>query len=592
MERSVRCSNPGSIAPRRRREGVSVARVALTLASLLITSLVLGGPRPNGTLVATRSEVLATNGMAATSHPLASQIALDILKRGGTAADAAIAANAAIGLMEPTGNGIGGDLFAIVWDAKSRKLHGLNASGRSPKSLTLAKLRAELKKLGVEQIPKHGPLPVTVPGAVDGWFELHAKFGKLPMKDILAPAIGYARDGFPVTEIIAEGWARNAAVLQKWPGFAATYMPNGRAPGKGEIFRNPALAATLTTIATGGREAFYQGDIPRRIEGYMRAQGGYLTAADFAAHRSEWVEPVSTNYRGYDVWELPPNTQGVAALQMLNILEAYDLKSMGFGSPDYLHYFTEAKKLAFEDRARYYADPEFAKVPLKTLLSKEFAAKRRALISKDRAAREFPAGDAALDQSDTIYLTVADAAGNMVSLIQSNYRGMGSGMTPDNLGFVLHDRGELFALKDGHANVYAPGKRPFHTIIPAFVTKDGKPWMSFGLMGGGMQPQGHVQIIVNLIDFGMNLQEAGDAPRARHDGSSEPTGEVMRDGGILVLENGFAPETVRALQARGHQVKVGNDGDFGGYQAIRRDTETGVYFGASESRKDGAAQGY
>jgi gamma-glutamyltranspeptidase / glutathione hydrolase len=592
MERSVRCSSPVSIAPPRRRERVSVARVALALSSLLITSLALGGPRPNGTLVATRSEVLATNGMAATSHPLASQIALDILKRGGTAADAAIAANAAIGLMEPTGNGIGGDLFAIVWDAKSGKLHGLNASGRSPKSLSLAKLRAELKKLGLDQIPKHGPLPVTVPGAVDGWFELHAKFGKLPMKDILAPAIGYAREGFPVTEVIAEGWARNAAVLQKWPGFAATYMPKGRAPAKGEIFRNPALAATLTAIATGGREAFYQGEIPRRIEGYMRAQGGYLTAADFAAHRSEWVAPVSTNYRGYDVWELPPNTQGVAALQMLNILEAYDLKSMGFGSADYLHYFTEAKKLAFEDRARYYADPEFAKVPLKTLVSKDFAAKRRALISKDRAAREFPAGDAALDQSDTIYLTVADAAGNMVSLIQSNYRGMGSGMTPDNLGFVLHDRGELFALKEGHANVYAPGKRPFHTIIPAFVTKDGKPWMSFGLMGGGMQPQGHVQIIVNLIDFGMNLQEAGDAPRARHDGSSEPTGEVMRDGGTLVLENGFAPETVRALQARGHQVKVGNDGDFGGYQAIRRDTETGVYFGASESRKDGAAQGY
>src|SRR5688572_24912584 len=574
MVKCGRSSNPGWRARRSLLELLALALVVAMEGSY-------AGSRPSGSLVPTRSEVIATQGMAATSHPLASQVALDILKRGGTAVDAAIAANAAIGLMEPTGNGIGGDLFAIVWDAKSRKLHGLNASGRSPKSLTLAKLRAELKKLGVEQIPRHGPLPVTVPGTVDGWFELHAKFGKLPMKDNLAPAIAYARDGFPVTEVIAEGWARNAAVLQKWPGFAAIYMPNGRAPAKGEIFRNPALAATLTAIATGGREAFYQGEIPRRIEAYMRAQGGYLAAADFAAHRSEWVEPVSTNYRGYDVWELPPNTQGVAALQMLNILEAYDLKSMGFGSADYLHYFTEAKKLAFEDRARYYADPQFAKVPLTTLVSKEFAAKRRALIAKDRAARVFPAGDAALDQSDTIYLTVADAAGNMVSLIQSNYRGMGSGMTPDNLGFVLHDRGELFALKDGHANVYAPGKRPFHTIIPAFVTKDGKPWMSFGLMGGGMQPQGHVQVIVNLIDFGMNLQEAGDAPRARHDGSSEPTGEVMRDGGTLVLEQGASADTVKALQARGHKVTVTNDGDFGGYQAIMRNAD-GVYFGESE----------
>ena len=322
----------------------------------------------------------------------------------------------------------------------------------------------------------------------------------------------------------------------------------------------------------------------------MKANGGYLTAADLAAHRSEWVEPVSTNYRGYDVWELPPNTQGIAALQMLNILEAYDLKSMGFGSAEYLHLFVEAKKLAFEDRARYYADPAFAKIPLKTLLSKDYAAKRRTLISLDKAALEYPVDNKALDHGDTIYMTVADAAGNMVSLIQSNYRGMGSGMTPDGCGFIFQDRGELFSLKDGHANVYAPGKRPFHTIIPAFVTKGGKPWLSFGLMGGSMQPQGHVQIVVNLIDFGMNLQEAGDAPRARHEGSSEPTDEVMRDGGEVFLEVGFPDEAVKALRARGHKVTVENDGGFGGYQAIK--TEGGVYFGASESRKDGAAQGY
>ena len=590
MAKFDRFSSRASRAPRSRPD---FRRRVGSIALLLVMTMEGGyaGPRPSGSLVPTRSEVIATQGMAATSHPLVSQVALDVLKRGGTAVDAAIAANATMGLMEPTGNGMGGDLFAIVWDAKTKKLYGLNGSGRSPKSLSLAKLREELKKLNSPTIPRTGPLPVSVPGAVDGWFELHGRFGKLPMKDLLAPAIAYARNGFPVTEIIAEGWARNARVLSKYPGFAETYMPNGRAPAKGEVFRNPNLANTLAAIADGGRDAFYKGDIAKRIEAYMRANGGYLTAADLADHKSEWVEPVSTNYRGYDVWELPPNTQGVAALQMLNILEAYDLKSMGFGSADYLHLLIEAKKLAFEDRARYYADPAFAKIPLKGLLSKDYAARRRALIKLDRAALEYSADPQALDQSDTIYMTVADSAGNMVSLIQSNYRGMGSGMTPTGCGFILQDRGELFSLEQGHANVYAPGKRPFHTIIPAFVTKDGKPWLSFGVMGGGMQPQGHVQIIVNLIDFGMNLQEAGDAPRARHDGSSEPTGEQMKDGGEVTLEMGASPATVAALEARGHKVTVSNDGDFGGYQAIMRNDE-GVYFGASESRKDGAAQGY
>jgi gamma-glutamyltranspeptidase/glutathione hydrolase len=563
------------------------------LGMVMQDSYAAGQPRPSELLNPTRSEVIATQGMAATSHPLASQVALDILKRGGTAVDAAIAANATIGLMEPTGNGVGGDLFAIVWDAKTKKLHGLNASGRSPQSLTLAKLREELRKLNRTTIPPRGPLPVSVPGTVDGWFELHGKFGKLPMKELLQPAITYARNGFPVTEVIAKIWAVHEKVLKDYPNFAATFLPNGRAPAKGEIFRNPLLANTLSAIAEGGRDAFYKGDIAQRIEKYMKANGGYLTAADMAAHRSEWVEPVSTNYRGYDVWELPPNTQGIAALQILNILEAYDIRSMGFGSAEYLHLFVEAKKLAFEDRARYYADPEFAKIPLKNLLAKDYAAKRRSLISRDKAALEYPADNKALDHGDTIYMTVADSAGNMVSLIQSNYRGMGSGMTPDGCGFVFQDRGEMFSLKDGHPNVYAPAKRPFHTIIPAFITKDGKPWLSFGVMGGSMQPQGHVQIVVNLVDFGMNLQQAGDAPRARHDGSSEPTDEVMRDGGEVFLENGFPAETIKALQARGHKVTVEEDGGFGafgGYQAIK--SEGGVYFGASESRKDGAAQGY
>ena len=589
MAKSDSFSIPASLAPRSRPDSRRVFAVAALFLMTMEGSY--AGPRPSGSLVPTRSEVIATHGMAATSQPLVSQVALDILKRGGTAVDAAIAANAALGLMEPISNGVGGDLFAIVWDAKTKKLYGFNGSGRSPQSLTLAKLRAELAKLDSKTIPKTGPLPVSVPGAVDGWFELHAKFGKLPMKELLQPAISYARNGFPVTEVIAEGWSRNARVLSKYPNFPQVYMPNGRTPAKGEIFRNPQLADTLSAIANGGRDAFYRGDIARRIETYMRANGGYLTAADLAAHHSEWVEPVSTNYRGYDVWELPPNTQGVAALQMLNILEAYGLKKMGYGSADYIHVFIEAKKLAFEDRARFYADPDFAKIPLRGLLSKDYAAKRRALIHMDRAALEYPTDAKALDQADTIYMTVADEAGNMISLIQSNYRGMGSGMTPDGCGFILQDRGELFSLKDGHANVYAPGKRPFHTIIPAFVTKNGEPWLSFGVMGGGMQPQGHAQILVNLIDFGMNLQEAGDVPRLRHDGSSEPTDEQMHDGGEVVLEVGVSPETVKALEARGHKVKVANDGDFGGYQAILRNAE-GVYFGASESRKDGAAQGY
>jgi len=585
MAKSGRCSNRAWRARRSRRD--------LLLAVILAVAMEgsVAGPRPSGSLVPTRSEVIATHGMAATSHPLVSQVALDVLKRGGTAVDAAIAANATLGLMEPTGNGVGGDLFAIVWDAKTGKLYGLNASGRSPQSLTLARLREELKKTNATHIPPRGPLPVSVPGAVDGWFELHGRFGKLPMKELLQPAIRYAREGFPVTEVIAEGWEANARLLKQYPNYADTYMPGGRAPRKGEVFRNPLLANTLSAIAEGGRDAFYKGDIAQRIGKYMRANGGYLTAADMAAHRSEWVEPVSTNYRGYDVWELPPNTQGIAALEMLNILEPYDLRSMGFGSPEYLHLFVEAKKLAFEDRARFYADPEFAKIPVKALISKDYAAKRRALIRPDKAALEYPVDDKALEQGDTIYMSVADEAGNMVSLIQSNYRGMGSGMTPDGCGFILQDRGELFSLKDGHPNMYAPGKRPFHTIIPAFVTKDGRPWLSFGVMGGAMQPQGHVQILVNLIDFGMNLQEAGDAPRVRHDGSSEPTDEVMRDGGEVILETGVSAATVKALEARGHKLKVANDGDFGGYKAILRN-EQGVYFGASESRKDGAAQGY
>jgi gamma-glutamyltranspeptidase/glutathione hydrolase len=551
--------------------------------------------RVNGRGFATRSQVLATHGMAATSQPLATQIALDVLKAGGSAVDAAIAANAALGLMEPTGNGIGGDLFAIVWDAKAKKLHGLNASGRSPLGLSYEQLQAELKKLGRTTIPPRGFLPVSVPGAVDGWFELHGKFGKLPMTDVLAPAIRYAREGFPVTQYIAYGWGVGVRYAQadKFPGaFLATYAPNGAAPKEGEIFRNPALADTLGKIAAGGRDVFYRGEIAGQIDAFMRANGGYLRKEDLARHQSTWVDPVSVNYRGYDVYELPPNSQGIAALQMLNILEGYDLKSLGYNSPEALHLMVEAKKLAFEDRAKFYADPEYAKIPLAGLLSKAYAAERRKLIDPARAGRSYDAGNPAMQQGDTIYLTTADAEGNMVSLIQSNYRGMGSGISVPGLGFTFQDRGEMFVMHDpAHANAYAPGKRPFQTIIPAFVMKDGAPWLSFGLMGGAMQPQGHVQIICNLIDWGMNFQEAGDAARWQHEGSSDYDNPKMTDGGYVEVESGVPYESMRGLMQRGHVVRLGNGG-FGGYQAIARDPKTGVYFGASESRKDGHAAGY
>jgi gamma-glutamyltranspeptidase/glutathione hydrolase len=526
--------------------------------------------------------------MVATSHPLATQIGLDILKQGGSAVDAAIAANASLGLMEPTGNGMGGDLFAIVWDAGSKSLHGLNASGRSPKSLSLEWFREN----GFEKIPAYGPLPVSVPGAVDGWFELHGRFGKLPMIKLLQPTIDYARNGHPVHETIQLYWDIEAGRLSKYPGYVEQMTIDGRAPRIGEMWQNPNLANTLERIANDGRDVFYKGDIARVIGSYMQENEGFLSYEDMAAHHSEWVEPQSVNYRGYDIWELPPNGQGIAALQMLNLMEPYDIAAMGFGSADYVHLFIEAKKIAYEDRARLYADPDFNDIPVSELLSKDYANERGKLMDMKKAADEYPHGDpCALRGGDTIYLSTADAGGNMVSLIQSNYHGMGSGMTPPGLGFILQNRGELFNLQPGHANSFEPGKRPFHTIIPAFITRDGKPWISFGLMGGGMQPQGHVQIVINLLDFGMNLQEAGDAPRIHHIGSSQPTGEVMEDGGIVNLETGFDYEVIRDLMLRGHTIQFAH-GPYGGYQAIMRDPESGVYYGASESRKDGQAAGY
>ena len=561
--------------------------IVLLLVVLLVPAAASAGDRITGKPFATRSEVIARTGMAATSQPLATQVALDVLKAGGSAVDAAIAANAALGLMEPTGCGIGGDLFAIVWDPKTKKLHGLNASGRSPKGLTRAHFEAE----GLSEIPKFGPLPVSVPGCVDGWYTLHERFGTLPMKDVLAPAIRYAEDGFPVSELIAHYWGRGARVFSKYPGFTETFLPDGKAPTKGDLFRNPGLARTYRALAEKGRDVFYKGAIAEAIDAWCRKHGCFLRKEDLAGHTSDWVDPVSVNYRGYDVWELPPNGQGIAALQMLGMLEGFDLKAMGHNSADYLHHLVEAKKLAYEDRARFYADMSMADVPVAGLISEEYAAERRKLLNPAKAATEVEHGSPKLQQGDTIYLTVADKDRMIVSLIQSNYRGFGSGMCPANLGFCLQNRGEMFTLAKDHPNTYAPGKRPFHTIIPGFVTKDGKPWMSFGVMGGDMQPQGHVQVLLNMIEFGMNAQEAGDAARFHHTGSSTVTGRRMTDGGELHLESGVA-EAVRAeLHKRGHRIEHAV-GPYGGYQAIRYDAARDLYIGASESRKDGQAAGY
>jgi gamma-glutamyltranspeptidase/glutathione hydrolase len=568
----------------------NIFRFRNTLPAILVAISIqaAGQDRPSGKTFATRSEVIAQHGMACTSQPLATQTAIDILRQGGNAIDAAIAANAVLGVTEPHVNGIGGDIFAIIYEAKTGKLHGLNGSGRSPYSLTLD----EFKKRGLKFIPARGPLPVSVPGCVDGWFTMHKRFGKMKMEKILAPAISYARNGYPVADEAAGSLAAIQPVYGQFPNVVDVYNPGGKVPKRGDVLKNPQLANTLEMIAKGGRDAFYNGEIAKRIDAFMKKVGGFLSYRDLADHHSDWVEPVSTNYRGYDVWELPPNGQGIAVLQMLNILEGFDFSKITWGSPEHIHLFVEAKKLVYEDRAKYYADPEFAKIPVKQLISKKYAAERRKLIDPNRASKTFEAGNPALEDGDTIYMTVADEEGNMVSLIQSNFQGYGSGMVPDGLGFMLHDRGQLFTLEEGQNNTYAPHKRPFHTIIPAFVTKDGKPYMSFGVMGGDFQPLGHTEIIMNMIDFGMNGQEAGDAPRIDHAGSSQPTGEKREESGFVYLESGFSFETIRELMRKGHKVGYQRPGYYGGYQSIRYDPVQKVYFGASESRKDGMAAGW
>jgi gamma-glutamyltranspeptidase / glutathione hydrolase len=586
------------------RAGVAIV-MAIGFTSLSAYGQLSRGDRYSGAPWATRSPVIGEHGMAATEQPLASLAAIDVLKRGGSAIDAAIAANACIGLMQPVLNGIGGDLFAIVWDPKTKQLYGYNGSGRAPMGRDLARLKLEVeaawKKAGKPyqaHIPPVGSLPITVPGAVDAWFALHGKFGKLPIADDLAPAIAYAQNGFPVTQLIALYWkgnmaafAKSSALIEESDNAKATYLVDGHAPEEGEIFRNPDLAHTLNLIAKGGRDAFYKGEIAHTIDAYFKRVGGDLRYEDFAAHHGEWVTPLSVNYRGYDVHELPPNGQGAAVLQMLQILKTYDLKKMGAGSADTLTAMLEAKRLAYEDLAKWYADPAFVKVPMKGLLSDAYADERRKLIDLSHANPALGPGDPRLHDGDTIYLTTADKDGMMVSLIQSNYRGMGSGLVADHLGFMFQDRGELYSLDPNAANVYAPGKRPFQTIIPGFVTKDGQPFLAFGLMGGDMQPQGHVQVLTDIIDFGMNIQEAGDAARWRHFGGSEPTGEPSTGVGTVEMESGFDPAVKAELEKRGYKIVPGTGG-FGGYQAIEWDAKHRVYRGASEMRKDGAAIGY
>jgi gamma-glutamyltranspeptidase/glutathione hydrolase len=563
-------------------------RWAIVFAAFACCSMVFAADRPEGRSFATRSVTYARNGMVAAAHPLAVQIGLDVLKAGGSAVDAAIATNAALGFLEPTANGLGGDLFAMVWDPETETLYGLNGSGRAPAALTIDRVPPD----DDGTIPTYSVYSWTVPGCADGWFELHEKFGTLPMEDLLGPVAELARDGAPVPQVIAGGWARSVPRFKDTPGFAEVFMPDGRAPREGEVFANPALARTLELLAEGGRDAFYRGEIAREIVAFSDEVGGFFQMEDFENHRSEWVEPISTTYREMTVWELPPNPQGLAALQMLNILEGFDLAAMGRDSTDFWHLMVEAKKLAYADRARYYADMEFSKVPVEELLSKDYAAERASLIDMRRAAKSVDPGNPMIDHGDTTFLVTADASGMLVSLIQSNYTGFGSGYVVPSLGIGIQDRGALFALDPEHPNALEPGKRPFHTIIPAFMGRNGRPDTAFGLMGGGMQPQGHVQIVVNLVDFGMNVQEAGDAPRFHHGGSSEPTGTVMTTGGSLNLEDGLPPEVYRDLAKRGHRIIETNPVVFGGYQLIHRDPETGVLAGATESRKDGMAAGY
>jgi gamma-glutamyltranspeptidase/glutathione hydrolase len=530
-----------------------------------------------------RSTVVCQNGIVCSSQPLASMAGVDILKAGGNAVDAAVCANAMLSLVEPMMCGPGGDLFAIVWNAKEQRLLGLNASGRSPYDWSLDKALA----LGLKEIPLYSPLSWSVPGCLSGWAALQKRMGRFDLARILQAPISYARKGFPVSPVIARSWASGSI---KSRTLAQTFMRDGKPLRFGNIFRNMGLARFFEIIARDGAEAFYVGEIAERIVKFSQANGGRLSMRDFRDHTASWVDPVSTNYRGFDVWELPPNGQGIAALQMLNLLEHFDIASMKPNSAEHLHLFIEAKKLTFEDRAVYYADMDFAEVPLKDLISKEYAKERVRLINPKQAAQKVEPGRLK-GPSDTVYLTTADKDGNMVSLIQSIYYPWGSGFVPDDLGFCLQNRGKLFSLNPNHLNKLEPHKRPFHTIIPAFVTRGGQPVFSFGVMGGDFQPQGHLQILMNIIDFGYSPQQAGEQPRIRHFESSTPTGQKMTGGGSVGFERHIPGDVKLKLANMGHKIRP-EVGTFGGYQGIWRKSNPGRYFGASDPRKDGCAAGY
>lgn len=561
---------------------------------------VRGGDRPVGASFASRTAAYGLSGAAGTAHPLATQAGIDILKRGGSAVDAAIAINACLGLLEPTANGIGGDVYAMIWDPKAKKLAGLAGSGKSPRGLDLATVRSRAKG---GTLPAYGAISVSVPGAVDGWWTMHQRYGKLPWKELFEPVIAHAEAGAPVPDIIAyyirrslTGFRQPGRGIEEVDNALRTYGINdGKGPVAGQVFRNPDLARTFRLIAEGGRDAFYEGEIARTIDAYFKRIGGWLRYEDLAAHKSEWIEPHRTAYRGTDVYALGANTQGIATLQMLNILEHFDLKGAGFQSALSIHLQAEAKRLAYEDRARYYADPHFARVPVEWLISKDYAAERARLIRPDRLLSPVHPGQAP-SRGDTTYFSCADKDGMMVSMIQSNFRGMGSGLVADGLGFMFQDRGQLFSLQDGHPNIYAPGKRPFQTIIPGFAARGDVPWMSFGVMGGDMQPQGQAQIVINRVDYGLEIQAAGDSPRWHHEGSSETMGEDSPDlgaNGLLRLENGVPEATRRRLADIGWTLGE-SDGGFGRYQCVehRMDGDTRVYAAASEMRADGCALAY
>ncbi len=565
------------------------------------------GDRPSGASFATRSAALGCNGAAGTAHPLATQAAIDMLKRGGSAADAAVAANAVLGFVEPVSSGLGGDCFAFVWDPKTQKLESMASSGRSPRGLSLETVQKHAVTVdGKQVLPPFGAVSVSVPGALGGWWALHQRYGKLKWAELFEPAIHYCEAGAPVPQIIGfyikrnmAAFVRNASRIEEIENAKHTYMPGGRAPNEGEVFRNPDLAHTYRMIAQGGRDVFYNGPIADTIQAYFKRIGGWMTREDLAAHQAEWPAPLDSDYRGVTVYAMDANTQGLATLQMLNIIEQFDMRGFGFQSPEALHVMVEAKRLAYEDRARYYADPHFSKIPIDWLKSKEYAKQRAKQIKLDSILTPIYPGQAP-SHGDTTYFTVADKDGMMVSQIQSNFRGMGSGLVADGLGFMFQDRGQLFSLQPGHPNIYAPGKRPFQTIIPGFAAKNGKPWISFGVMGGDMQPQGQTQIIVNRVDYGLDAQAASDSPRWHHEGSSQSMGEDLPNlgpTGILRLEAGVPKSTREKLIAMGWKMGA-SDGGFGRYECIEVSESNfaghtdRVYSAASEMRCDAVALAY